>query len=145
APPAAKISPPSWSAGGRGTAAGPAGAPERYGRREEEVRGAGVRPVSRPAVPGEHGTVRSPAPVPVQRSGLDPSGGGLTLASVPGGSGGESLPTGVRSTLERRLGATFANVRVHADASAGQTSLGLGARAFTRGNDIYFAPGHYQP
>jgi hypothetical protein len=47
--------------------------------------------------------------------------------------------------MEYRFGANFADVRIHADEAAGRTSLQLGARAFTQGRHIAFAPGHYQP
>ena len=43
--------------------------------------------------------------------------------------------------MERAFGTDFSAVRIHQDARA----QALGARAFTRGTDIYFAPGAYQP
>jgi hypothetical protein len=47
--------------------------------------------------------------------------------------------------FEMRLGTRFEEVRIHNDWSAGRMAQDLRARAFTRGRDIYFAPGHYQP
>jgi hypothetical protein len=43
--------------------------------------------------------------------------------------------------MEAALGAGFAAVRVHQDAYA----QAIGAQAFTRGTDIYFAPGRFDP
>ncbi len=42
-------------------------------------------------------------------------------------------------------GAACPEVRVHADESAAALAAGVGADAFTRGADIYFAAGTYQP
>ncbi len=56
-------------------------------------------------------------------------------------SGGKPLPDAVRGKMESALGADFANVRVH----VGPQAERIGAIAFTTGNDIYFAPGRYQP
>ncbi len=39
----------------------------------------------------------------------------------------------------------FADVRVHCDGSAAEAAQALTARAFTLGNDIFFADGQYQP
>ena len=46
--------------------------------------------------------------------------------------------------MERGLGHDFAAVRVHAE-DAGSQVRELGARAFTLGQDIHFAPGMYAP
>ena len=56
-------------------------------------------------------------------------------------SGGKPLPDGVRSQMEVALGADFSGVRVHVGLQADR----IGAIAFTTGNDIYFAPGRFQP
>jgi Domain of unknown function (DUF4157) len=79
----------------------------------------------------------------VQRKAFDSAGMSMSL-SLPT-SGGVSLGEEVRSALEQRFAADFSEVRIHADALAGKSALELGARAFTRGRDIYFAPGRYQP
>jgi len=47
--------------------------------------------------------------------------------------------------MEERFGQSFADVRVHADADAARLSRGLGARAFTIGQDIAFGGGQFQP
>jgi Domain of unknown function (DUF4157) len=55
--------------------------------------------------------------------------------------GGTPLPANLRTLMESLLGADFASVRVHQTPYA----QALGARAFTRGNDLYLAPGAYDP
>ncbi len=59
--------------------------------------------------------------------------------------GGSPLPEGVRSGMEPRFKADFSNVRIHADSEAGKLSRDINARAFTRGRDIYFGSGEYNP
>jgi hypothetical protein len=58
---------------------------------------------------------------------------------------GRQLDPAVRRPVEARLGASFAQVRVHTDRNAEMLAAGLHARAFTRGRDIYFASGAYAP
>lgn len=55
--------------------------------------------------------------------------------------GGLPLPHAVRAKMEAALGADFSAIRVH----IGPQAERIGALAFTNGNDIYFAPGRYQP
>ena len=55
--------------------------------------------------------------------------------------GGEPMPPAVQRKMEEFFGADFSDVRVHVGPQAQQ----IGALAFTRGSDIYFAPGHYMP
>jgi hypothetical protein len=61
-------------------------------------------------------------------------------AAAPSG-GGAPLPADVRLKMERALGADFSAVRVHEGAEAAS----VGALAFTRGTDIFFQPGQYDP
>jgi hypothetical protein len=42
-------------------------------------------------------------------------------------------------------GPRFDSVRVHDDRAAGRAARALGARAFALGEDVFFAPGQYQP
>lgn len=58
---------------------------------------------------------------------------------------GRALDGGARQALEPRFGFDFGRVRVHNDARAGQMAREVGARAFTVGTDIAFAPGEYAP
>lgn len=59
--------------------------------------------------------------------------------------GGISLQNSTRVFMENALNADFSSVRVHNDTFAERSALNLGAKAYTRGQDIYFAPGYYQP
>lgn len=56
---------------------------------------------------------------------------------------GKPLPAGVRTRAESVQGTNFTDVRVHTDAR--EATEPLKARAVTRGNDIYFHPGQFQP
>ncbi|HEX6938800.1 MAG TPA: DUF4157 domain-containing protein [Longimicrobiales bacterium] len=62
-----------------------------------------------------------------------------------GRGGGAPLDGAQRAFFEPRFGYDFRDVRIHTDAAAGAAALGLGARAFTFGRDIAFAPGEYEP
>jgi len=54
---------------------------------------------------------------------------------------GSTLPGPLRHQMESRLGANFSDVRVH----EGHQATLVGAQAYTSGNNIHFAPGHYDP
>jgi hypothetical protein len=56
-----------------------------------------------------------------------------------------SLPTPLRRDLEPAFKHDFANVRIHTDSQAARETRRVGARAFTVGHDISFAPGAYAP
>jgi hypothetical protein len=70
-----------------------------------------------------------------------PDSGNPAAGKSTGGSGSE-LPANVRSEMEKSLGGDFSKVRVHPSSSVSETG---GANAYTKGNDIYFAPGQYSP
>ena len=55
--------------------------------------------------------------------------------------GGSPLPQILLAKMEAAFGADFSAVRVH----VGPQPARIGALAFTTGNDLYFAPGQYQP
>jgi hypothetical protein len=55
--------------------------------------------------------------------------------------GGKPLPPALLAKMESALGADFSAVRVH----VGPQAPRIGAIAFTTGNDLYFAPGQFQP
>lgn len=55
--------------------------------------------------------------------------------------GGQPLPTPLQARMRDVFGANFADVRVH----VGREASALGAQAFAHGNNVYFAPGQYQP
>jgi hypothetical protein len=54
---------------------------------------------------------------------------------------GARLPNPVRRTLEARMGYDFAGVRIKTDSQAANLCRTLGARAFTRGSDIWLGRG----
>lgn len=57
----------------------------------------------------------------------------------------QPLDSGVRSRMESAFGESFGDVRVHAGQGAGEVAEELDALAFTRGRDIYFKEGEYNP
>jgi hypothetical protein len=58
---------------------------------------------------------------------------------------GSPLSAEVRAFVEPRFGADFSGVRVHTGGDALQMTRELKAQAFTRGQDIYFGAGRYNP
>lgn len=58
---------------------------------------------------------------------------------------GQPLPLALRREMERALGGSFERVRVHTDSVATDAARVLRARAFTVGEDIFFAAGAYEP
>jgi Domain of unknown function (DUF4157) len=61
------------------------------------------------------------------------------------GSSGRPLDAGVREQMETSFGRSFEGVRVHADTNAAGLARALKADAFTRGRDVYFGDGAYDP
>jgi hypothetical protein len=61
------------------------------------------------------------------------------------GSSGRPLDPSVRAFMEPRLGHSFSNVRVHADALSAASARAVRARAYTTGRDIVFGAGQYSP
>ena len=57
---------------------------------------------------------------------------------------GAPLPTALRQQMEASFGTDFSDVRVHTDASSAPVAS-LNARAYTKGSDIYFNAGQYNP
>ena len=55
--------------------------------------------------------------------------------------GGRPLAPNARGFLEPRLGVGLGDVRVHADANAGQLAQQINSRAFTFGRHVFFGPG----
>ena len=60
-------------------------------------------------------------------------------------SGGRPLPDSARNFLEPRLGVDLGRLRLHDDVPAGSLAKQINARAFTLGQDIFFAPGQLRP
>lgn len=59
--------------------------------------------------------------------------------------GGVPLTPSSRTFFEQRFARDFSGVRVHQGADASRAARSLEARAFTAGNDVYFAEGQYSP
>ena len=79
-------------------------------------------------------------------SGLAPASTRGVAAALSGTHGGGSpLPVGVRARMEGAFGTHFGEVRVHTDDRAAEMSRQLRAHAFTRGEDIYFGAGKFDP
>ncbi|HSJ99886.1 MAG TPA: DUF4157 domain-containing protein, partial [Kofleriaceae bacterium] len=116
-----------------------------------ELQGANRKP--RPASPGKVALTDSlpaePAPAEggagdgAQDAGQDASSDAVADAAAAGG--GEPLPDDVRARFERSLGVDLAGVRIHTDPAAASAAATIGARAYTIGQDIYFAAGQYDP
>ena len=58
---------------------------------------------------------------------------------------GAPLPENVRAEMEASFEHDLAAVRIHTDAQAAALARAVDARAFTVGDDIFFAPGEYAP
>jgi hypothetical protein len=59
----------------------------------------------------------------------------------PAANTGSGLPADVAASMGRSFGTDFSAVRVH----EGSEASAMGARAFTQGRNIHFAPGEYDP
>ena len=57
----------------------------------------------------------------------------------------QGLDAGTRSQMESAFGESFGDVRVHTGGEAERMNEELGARAVTRGRDVYFDRGEYDP
>ena len=57
----------------------------------------------------------------------------------------QALPAPLRGSMESRLGASFADVRVHTDDNAARLAAHAHAHAFTIGSDIFFGAGRFAP
>ncbi len=58
---------------------------------------------------------------------------------------GQPLSGNVREPMELAFGADFSGVRVHTDSEADVLNQQLNAKAFTKGQDIFFGEGEYSP
>ncbi|MEU5265227.1 DUF4157 domain-containing protein [Amycolatopsis sp. NPDC021455] len=83
---------------------------------------------------------------PVRRSATGTAGPSPAFLGALDRSGaGSGLPDAFRSVAEDRFGADFGDVRLHTDSAAAAASEVISARAFTIGDDVYFARGEYRP
>jgi hypothetical protein len=61
------------------------------------------------------------------------------IETAPEGTRGKPLDKDVKAALEEQFGSNLSKVRVHTGGNAPDIARDLGAKAFTIGNDIYFA------
>lgn len=95
------------------------------------------------AVDYRHGSIRRS---PAGGSSAAVDGIGLRTDALDRASGGaQPLAAVQREHLESAYDTSLDDVRVHTGAAAGRLAAGIGASAFTRGNDIYFGAGEYRP
>ena len=96
----------------------------------------------RPEAASMQAAARSSA-APIQGKGIDhlPTSKIDIEAAIEASGSGEPLPEEARAKMEAALGMDFSTVRIH----VGPQAARVGALAFTRGTDIFFAPGQYQP
>lgn len=84
---------------------------------------------------------------PVQRlaSGSGAVAGPSWTARLGSAGSGQALPAPLARRFGQGLGTDLGGVRVHADGTAAALCDGIAARAFTRGDDIFFNRGEYRP
>jgi hypothetical protein len=77
--------------------------------------------------------------------GTPPSTSSFSPLAVAANGPSMPLPEGERRHFERRLGADLGGIRIHADSTAHRAARDVHARAFSRGQDLFFGQGEYQP
>jgi hypothetical protein len=78
-----------------------------------------------------------------EHDGLIATSSHVAAALATRSGAGTPLPTSARAQFEPLFGTAFPNVRIHTDAEAGHLARSIDARAFTSGQNVYFAPGQY--
>jgi uncharacterized protein DUF4157 len=79
----------------------------------------------------------NPAKTPESRPGILQAGNAAINELLSSAREGKQLEPGVRTQMEEAFGTHFGDVRVHDNPSAQAKAKKVGARAFTRGRDIY--------
>lgn len=136
-----------------GRAAGPAGTCPAC--RRNALRGARLQPRLRVHPPGDRYEQEADRAAAAVQRGRE--AGPITpvpwvppapAAEVPVGAprgNGHPVPLSIRRTLEPRFGFDFSRVRLHHDGGAARAARDLDARAFTRGQEVFFGAGEYRP
>jgi hypothetical protein len=127
---------------------GPAG--DHYEREADAVAAQVVQRLrTQGASSGASGVQRLREPsMGVVEPGHGPQGGPASAdveQRIGAAGGGSALDPTVRREMESGFGADFGGVRIHNDGAAAELSASLQARAFTKGSDIFFGEGQYQP
>lgn len=86
----------------------------------------------------------------LQREAADPMAGQTTSAETENRiearrGAGNPLPGAVAAEMASNFNQDFSGVRIHNDKEAADLCAETSARAFTVGNDIFFAPGEFSP
>ncbi|MER5734871.1 MULTISPECIES: DUF4157 domain-containing protein [unclassified Streptomyces] len=82
---------------------------------------------------------RSAAPEAAEEGARSP------VHDVLASGGGQPLDAATRGDMEARMGADFSDVRIHTDAAADASAKGIGAHAYTVGNNVVFQREAYDP
>lgn len=128
--------------GGRGEAiAEPLRTPTRYSA--DDAAGVAVDPDLRARLSGAVVQCRSAITAWHRREqeGAAPETDPGKQPALTSSSSGQRLPEPVQTKMERAFATDFSQVRVH----QGPEPAAIGAQAYTRGTDIHFAPGQYDP
>ena len=80
-----------------------------------------------------------------KKSNSNASQGSSVESRLRHGKGGQQMDKATKAEMESGFGADFSGVQIHTDSEAAEMSQGIGAQAFTHGNDIYFNKGRYDP
>jgi hypothetical protein len=113
------------------------------------------RSVDRWARTGEIGGLPEGVPLDIPAAGA----AGLLFSTAPGGATASSHPAavrhqlgpgaplegGLRARMESAFGESFGHVRAHTDPGAARLAGSMNASAFTVGEHVAFAEGHYRP
>jgi hypothetical protein len=89
--------------------------------------------------------------VGVQRKATDSAGAPVAAAAFGTrlqravAEGGRPLEPATRSFMESRIGADFAEVRIHTGARSSELAREIKARAFTHQRNVFFGAGEYRP
>ena len=88
----------------------------------------------------------SAAPAAAQKGGPQAAPGRQSIAHATARSKGGKMPGGLQANIEKSMGGeSLGDVDVHTDGAAAEAAGGLGAKAFTVGQAIYFGEGQYNP
>lgn len=101
--------------------------------------------VQRETEAGKHQLQRKPILQRTHAVGGEPASADLEGAINRAKGGGQPLEAGLQRSMSQAMGADFSGVRVHTDGHADQLNKSIQAKAFTTGQDIFFAQRQYDP
>ncbi|MFJ7187535.1 eCIS core domain-containing protein [Streptomyces bacillaris] len=110
-------------------------------QRARSVSPSGTGPEQEEAPARDGAPVRDEAPAQDGAAGEQRS----PVHDVISSGGGSPLDTDTRADMERRMGADFSDVRIHHDGAADASAKGVGAHAYTVGNNVVFQRDAYDP